>query len=687
MTPVNRESLELEIGVFAGLVADLDESDQNVLDVLRNILERMSTSGSLPASVQSLFGVAKAEVDDTVSSGAPFDAAYATLCRVAEESQKWLRSLDADGPGTGSWSGSGSGTGSEAEPGSGYGNGTMPARRDGGTPGGTEQATPEDIAAFLPEGRDYLDSAELSLVDLEKDPSDREKVNEVFRCFHNLKGAAGFLSLTDVQSLAHRTESLMEGVRSGGIAMTGRVAECGFRAVDLLRKSLAAVEAALAGAAYVPPEGLESLSQAVDALVAGNSGSNGEQPPVGTVKTTSGETVKPSTAAAKAEELVRVSTSRLDSLVDAVGELVIANSMVSQEVQELAQANPLLTRNMDRMNKIIRELQELATGVRMVTLEGTFRKMARVVRDIASRSGALVDFQISGGETEIDRNMVEEMSSPLTHLIRNAVDHGLELPEERTRLGKPEKGVVRLSAFHQGGNVVIRVEDDGKGLDRQKILDKAVSQGLIKPGSDIPDREVYQLIYLPGFSTADKVTEVSGRGVGMDVVKRSVEALHGRIDISTAPGQGTSFIIRLPLTMAIIEGMVVSVATHRYIIPVSAIQESLRPSPDQLFSVAGRGELLLLRGNLVPLVRLHHVFRLNGAREDPCSALVIIISESGQSCALLADDLIGQQQVVVKPLDGIFRRVEALSGAAIVGDGTVSLILDPAGLIQVSKGA
>ncbi len=707
MTSVSKETLALEIGVFAGLVADLDQKDDNALSVLVSILNRLSTCGDIPAAMKSVLASAEIAAKRLASGDLAFKEGYDELCDAAEEAQRWLRSLDStENPGRDVGVRPAARSNDEGA-GDGFSNGAgLPTSSDmtGQTPPADitaftfEQTSSADIAAFISECRDYLDSAELSLVGLEKDPSDKEKINELFRCFHNIKGTSGFLALSDMQGLAHVAESLMEGVRSGRVALSETVAESGFHAIDTLGKMLDGLEETLTGKPYVPQCDLEALIGSIQDLALG---ADGHEPVAGAdggpSSTAQGEGatlgVAPAAASVsshgktKAADLVRVSTGRLDSLVDAVGELVIANSMVSQEVQSLAHSNPLLARNMDRMNKTIRELQELATGVRMITLEGTFRKMIRVVRDTAAKSGALVDFSYIGGETEIDRNMVEEIASPLVHLVRNAVDHGLEPPAERERLGKPRVGKVRLSACHQGGNVVIRVEDDGGGLSRQKILEKAVSQGLVKPGADLADKEIYQLIYQPGFSTALKVTEVSGRGVGMDVVKQTVENLHGRIDITTAPGLGTTFTIRLPLTMAIIEGMVVSVASQRYIIPVSAIQESLRPARDQIFTVVENGEMLLLRGAFVPLVRLHRLFRLQGANEDPCSALVIIIRDSDQRCAVLADDLIGQQQVVVKPLDGIFRRVEVLSGAAIVGDGTVSLILDPNGLIQTSKGA
>jgi len=328
-------------------------------------------------------------------------------------------------------------------------------------------------------------------------------------------------------------------------------------------------------------------------------------------------------------------------------------------------------------------------SMRMVSLKATFQKMARLARDLSVKSRVPVEFTFAGEDTELDRNVVEEIGSPLVHMVRNAVDHGIEKPDDRRAAGKPEKGRVQLRAFHEGGNVIIKLSDDGHGLNKDKILAKAEHLGLIEKGAgaEMSNREIYGLIFHPGFSTADKVTDVSGRGVGMDVVKRSIENLRGRIDIQSEPGKGTTFIIRLPLTLAIIDGMIVTVGGERYIVPTIAIVESLRPEPEQVTTVVGKGEMLNLRGELLPLFRLYKLFGCGDAKTDPTDALVVVVAGDGSTCALLVDELVDQQQVVIKSLGKTFDDLEGVSGGAIMGDGKVALILDAAGLVRAARSA
>lgn len=658
------EEVDLDLEVLTGLLVDLEERDDHILGVVERLLDKTAASTELTSVVRSAACVALREVRRILSNEELFSSGYRLLCSAVDDLQRVLIIESSQVPAS-----TGVGEGSSAD-------------------GALFQISSSagEVAAFISESRENLDSAESALIALEGHSSDSGQLNEVFRCFHNIKGASGFLNLRDVQELAHIAESLMEEARSGRTLLEGQAADLAFTAVDLMRDMMDGLErAAEGGSPRETPESLDFLVGRIREFLSmqGTDGGAATGHDGADIQVSKGDGVRKMT---KKDELVRVSTGRLDSLIDAVGELAIANSMVVQETRRVS-SSPGLTQAVDRTTKVIRELQELAMGVRMVSLEGTFRKMARVVRDLSAKTATDVDFAFSGGDTELDRSMVEEMSNPLVHLVRNAMDHGIEVPEERRRLGKPEKGRLRLSAFHQGGNVVIRVEDDGRGLDALKIRAKAEGLGLVKPDAGLVDRDIYQFIYHPGFSTAKEVTEVSGRGVGMDVVKQSIEGLRGRIDVATSPGHGTTFIIRLPLTMAIIDGMIVSVGPQRYILPKTAIQESLRPVREQLLPIAGKGELMRVREELLPLVRLHRVLGIAGARLDPCSALTLIVGDKDQRYGLLVDDLIGQQQVVVKPLDGIFRGNEAISGSAILGDGKVALILDVTGLMRITKGA
>jgi two-component system, chemotaxis family, sensor kinase CheA len=309
------------------------------------------------------------------------------------------------------------------------------------------------------------------------------------------------------------------------------------------------------------------------------------------------------------------------------------------------------------------------------------------VRDVAKKSDKQIQFVSTGDDTEIDRNMVDIIAEPLIHMVRNAADHGIESGPKREAAGKPVLGTVRIAAYHSGGNVVIDLSDDGGGLDRDRILFKAAQKGLIDPSKSLSDAEIYQLIFLPGFSTTDNVTDISGRGVGMDVVRRNIEQLKGRIDISSERGQGTTFSIRLPLTLAITDGMIVRVGSERYIIPTVNIGLNFRPEPSQVSTVVGRGEVILLRGELIPLFRLHRLFNVCGAVEEPSQGLVVVLREGTTSCGLLVDELLGQQQVVAKSLGAGIGKVPAVSGGAILGDGRVGLILDPGSLVTLAKDA
>jgi two-component system chemotaxis sensor kinase CheA len=385
------------------------------------------------------------------------------------------------------------------------------------------------------------------------------------------------------------------------------------------------------------------------------------------------------------ESSVRVRTDRLDRLIEMVGELVIGHSMVAQD-ETVNSGNYLeLQRKVSHTDKIVRQVQDLSMSMRMVQLRATIRKIARLVRDLARRREATINFVPIGEDTEIDRNMVDLINDPLVHLVRNAVDHGIEPPHERERNGKPREGTLLLKAYHSGGNVVVEISDDGRGLDRDKIIEKAISKGLIQPGQNMSDTEIINLIFQPGFSTADKVTDISGRGVGLDVVRKAVETLRGRVDVSSEPGKGCTFSVRLPLTMAITDGMLVKVGNQRYILPTVNIDMSFRPNAEALSTIVGRGEVVVFNGKVLPIFRLHRLFNIKNAVEDPTRGLLIIIGEGNQRCALLVDELVGQHQVVAKPLGDGIGKVQGIEGGAILGDGRVGLILDPQGIALLAR--
>ena len=400
------------------------------------------------------------------------------------------------------------------------------------------------------------------------------------------------------------------------------------------------------------------------------------------------QTAKRQALAKKLDSTITVSTTRLDNLVDLVGELVIAQSMIAQDPQLLEVTSQKLSRNLSQVNKITRDLQEGAMSLRMVTLKSTFQKMARLVRDVSAKAKKQVDFQISGEDTELDRNVVEEISDPLVHMIRNAIDHGIETPDDRGLVGKPSTGTLQLKAYHQGGSIVIEISDDGRGIAKQKILNKAIERGLVPEETtpdDLSDQEIYGLLFQAGFSTAEKVTDISGRGVGMDVVKRNIEALRGKVEIDSEVGKGTTFKMMLPLTLAIIDGMVIRVGAQRYVIPTLAIVQSFQPEKELLTRVFDEGETVRVRGELLPVRRLRDIFALAEGEQDPTKGLLIVLEDNTNRSCLLVDEIIGQQQVVIKNLGKATGNIPGVSGGAILGDGRIALILDIGSLLEPSS--
>ncbi|HNP59597.1 MAG TPA: chemotaxis protein CheA [Nitrospirales bacterium] len=383
---------------------------------------------------------------------------------------------------------------------------------------------------------------------------------------------------------------------------------------------------------------------------------------------------------------IRVDTEKIDKLINLVGELVITQSMITDLSEKFSiDQLPVLQERITQLERNTREIQERVMSIRMMPIGSAFHRFPRLVRDLAGKSGKQIQLVMSGEETELDKTLIEAIGDPLTHLVRNSADHGLELPEDRLSQGKSARGTIRLHAYHDGGNICVAVEDDGRGLNREKIIKKAVEKGIIADGSNMSDEAVYQLIFRPGFSTAESITDVSGRGVGMDVVKRNIEGLGGSVDIQSTMGKGSRLTLKLPLTLAIIDGMTVRVGQDNYIIPLIAVTESIRPKPNELQRIVGKGEVVSLRGEWVPVVKLYEAFNLTPDFTDPSQALLVIVEADGRRLAVLVDELTGQQQVVIKSLEQNFRKVEAISGATILGDGQVALILDVPGLAKLAR--
>jgi two-component system chemotaxis sensor kinase CheA len=386
--------------------------------------------------------------------------------------------------------------------------------------------------------------------------------------------------------------------------------------------------------------------------------------------------------AAPSTQSIRVDVDKIDRLVNLVGEMVITQAMLTEQSSLLPTDHyPALIQGIEALAQSARELQESVMAIRAQPVKSVFARMPRIVRDLAATLGKEVRIITSGETTEIDKTVIEQLNDPLTHMIRNALDHGIETPDLRAASGKPRQGTIHLAAAQRSGRIVIEVSDDGRGIDREKVLSKAQDRGLVPAGATLSEEEVDNLIFLPAFSTAEKVSNISGRGVGMDVVKRNVQSLGGRINVQSRLGAGSRFILSLPLTLAVLDGMVVSVGTETYIIPLTAIIESLRPQPTDIHPVVGRGDVLALRGEYVPLTHLHRRFAIENAITNPCRGIVIIVqSESEGRLGVVVDELLGQQQVVVKSLEANYDAVDGISGATILGNGRVALILDIARL-------
>lgn len=382
---------------------------------------------------------------------------------------------------------------------------------------------------------------------------------------------------------------------------------------------------------------------------------------------------------------IRVSVEKVDQLINLVGELVITQAMLAQTASEM---DPIgyerLHNGMAQLERNTRDLQDSVMSIRMMPISFVFSRYPRVVRDVAGKFGKQVELKTVGEGTELDRGLIEKISDPLTHLVRNSLDHGIETPEKRRAAGKDAKGVLTLRASHQGGNIVIEVMDDGAGLNRERILNKAREKGL--PVNDgMSDQEVWQLIFAPGFSTAEVVTDVSGRGVGMDVVKKNIEGMGGRVEIESEQGFGTKITIRLPLTLAILDGMSVAVGQDIFILPLSFIIESLQPPREDVKSVTGEGRVVHVRGEYLPLIALHRIFNIRPKVTEPHQGILVIIEAEGSKVALFVDELVGQHQVVIKSLESNYRKVAGISGATIMGDGKVALIVDPAALVRLGQ--
>jgi two-component system chemotaxis sensor kinase CheA len=619
-------------------------------------------------------------------------------------------------------------------------------------------ADAEMVADFITEAREHIAAIEEKMLLIEKDGTDLESVNGVFRGVHTIKGLAGFLELKSIQDIAHEVETLLDHVRSGRLTITPALVDSVFGGIDFIRIEIDRLQRLIAGEEPPPPNSSTGLllqlrssgaaaqtETAAGQLPEEESGSEaaaqmaseGETHPDGGIESSrdagpaleslpqsgadsvsqtgaepgfhpgfhpgselTAQSASPAIPVAvhrrreqqradaahhQEERSIRVDTSKLDHLMNMVGELVIAQTLVANNPHLLAVQDPRLLSDLSLVNRIAGEVQRATTSMRMVPIGTQFQKTARVVRDLARQMGKQIELCTSGEDTELDKTIAEALSGPLLHMVRNSVDHGIETPEERSRTSKDPVAQIRLAAYHKGAQIVVEVADDGRGMDPQRILAKAVDRGLVQRESELSESAIYELIFEPGFSTADKLTEVSGRGVGLDVVLRHVQQLRGHIDIESEVGAGTTFFLRLPLTLGVIDSLVVGVGGTRYILPLYSVSEIFCPAASQIahlgrHNIRHAAEVVTLRGEELPVVRLHRRFNIAPRTEELTEGVLLVTEAHGRRFCLFVDEMVGKQEIVIKSLGEIFRELAGLMGCAILSDGRVGLILDVEGL-------
>ncbi|MCX5900263.1 MAG: chemotaxis protein CheA [Proteobacteria bacterium] len=580
--------------------------------------------------------------------------------------------------------------------------------------------TPEMRQNYIQESDEMLETVEQSLLEIDRSGNRQESLDTAFRCIHSFKGNCGFMGLADLERLSHCIENVLECMKSGATASTDQNISIIMRTMDSIRSAVADVSnggTGLIKGCDLMVDLLHGLTPALDVdskklklgeiLVARGIASASE---VDTALKLQGKTFdeilldeSPSqadaTESAFAEQDrmgirkifrrdIRVDLDKLDLLMDLVGEMVIAQMMVIHNTDLRGKGYDLdnFEKSCHHLERISTDLQDVALAIRMVPLTTTFRKMIRLVHDLAIKFSKKVRLELKGEETEVDKTVIEHISDPLVHIIRNAIDHGMETPERRRELGKDETGVIVLDARYDGGDVVILISDDGAGLSRERIVKKSLATGLLRGNPDaVKDEDLYSLIFEPGFTTAELVTDVSGRGVGLDVVKRNLEKIRGRVDIKSAPDRGTTFILHIPLTLAIIEGMLVRVGQSKYIIPLLAIMESFRPHEQHITVLPNGTEMVKVRDALLQVSRLYRLHAIQPDTEILHEGILVVVENQGERLCLFVDQVIGQIQTVIKGLPDYIGDVEGLSGCCIMGDGEVCLILDIDSLIKKAK--
>lgn len=580
------------------------------------------------------------------------------------------------------------------------------------------------LLEFISEAREHLSNSEEAVLTLESNPEDMDAVNLIFRAFHTIKGLTSFLNLNDIKTLAHTSETMLDLVRKATLTFDETVADATLTSIDQLRTLLSLLEKQIHNNGILAEEYFDirdQLSKLDDIIQGKKPPAPQNKIPIGEILISQGsiqseeldkalelqinqpekkigeilqemKAVEPkdvnralNTQNSKMESSIKINVEKLDTLIDLVGELVISETQVIQNHHLQNINDNRLTKDLAELDRITRSLQQSAMSMRLIPVKSTFQKMVRIIRDLSKKTGKEINVKLVGEDTEIDKNMVELISDPLVHMVRNSADHGIESPSEREAKGKAKNGTITLSAFHKAGNVVIQISDDGAGLNKDKIILKAIAKGLVKENETLPDKRIWNLIFEPGFSTAEKITDVSGRGVGMDVVRKNIEQLRGKIDIQSEMDRGSTFSIYLPITLAIIEGIVVSVGPEKYILPINSVVEFVSPDINKKNNVIGQGEMYRFHDEVLQIINLDQLFKITSDKASLQEKTICVCdSEHGRNC-FVVDEVLGQQQVVIKNLGERIKNLSGISGGAILGDGRVGLILDINGVVEFSR--
>lgn len=560
----------------------------------------------------------------------------------------------------------------------------------------------EMITQYISDSADLLEATENNLIQLENEPDNPELIGTIFGAIHSIKGNSGFMGFSEIEEIAMETETILDCIRKKELDADPTVVSILLSNIETMRKRVETLPTQIqsnTNEATNNQEITKTVSAPPQVNIPKDIEVKAELPvaePKPNVETTlpkpevKKETPKFEQGVSKniqaQKQDIRVETVKIDKLFDLVGELITIETMVTNNPDLVGLQLPNFVKAANQLNKITRELQEVTMSVRMMPLEGLFNKMKRLVRDVSLKLGKKVDLTISGQETEMDKNVIDEISDPLVHILRNSMDHGVEYPDERLASGKSDIGKVHLSARYEGNEILISVKDDGAGIDKERVLRKAEEKGLLQvPAEKMTDKEIFALIFEPGFSTAKQVTDISGRGVGMDVVRKNIEKLRGAIDIESELGKGTTVTLRIPLTLAIMEALLVKVGEETFAIPLMNISETFRVATQDISKTMDGLEMIKVRDEILPSFRIHELFKIKPKYHELEKGIILITESRNKKFCLFADELIGQQQAVIKGLSDYIGKVPGITGCMILGDGGIGLILDIEGTLLLAE--